>query len=159
MDEGWSQDASLHVDGHWASVAPDQQQRSAAIAHVFEAGRAWKNQRPCAWEETMKGLAAFVLFTQLVAIAAVLAAAKLRAALGAPGVTARQFVVIALQLWLPTALMFVLVMNVALEKWELRPLLAIPVLLLALLIPGVAVASLLLRRASRRTRTAVALGA
>lgn len=98
----------------------------------------------------MKGLVAFVLFTQLMAIAAVLAAVKLRAALGAPGVTTKQFVVIALQLWLPTALMFVLVMNVALERWDLRPLLAIPVLLLALLVPGVAIAGLLLQRASRR---------
>jgi hypothetical protein len=98
----------------------------------------------------MMGLVAFVLFTQLVAIAAVLAAAKLRGALGAPGVTTRQFVVIALQMWLPTAIMFVLVMNVALEKWELHPLLAVAVLLLALLLPGVAIASLLLRRASRR---------
>ena len=89
----------------------------------------------------MKGLVAFVLFTQLVAIAAVLAAAKLRGALGGSGVTTRQFVVIALQLWLPTAIMFALVMNVALEKWELRPMLAIPVLLLALLVPGVAIGS------------------
>lgn len=105
----------------------------------------------------MKGLVAFVLFTQLAAIAAVLAAAKLRGALGAPGVTTRQFMVIALQMWLPTAITFVLVMNVALEKWELRPLLAIPVLLLALLVPGVAVASLLLRRASRRTGRGVAV--
>jgi hypothetical protein len=159
LDEGHGRDASLHVDGHWANVAPDQQHRSVAVAHGFEALRAWKNQRPCAGEETMKGLVAFVLFTQLAAIAAVLAAAKLRGALGAPGVTTRQFMVIALQMWLPTAITFVLVMNVALEKWELRPLLAIPVLLLALLVPGVAVASLLLRRASRRTGRGVAVGA
>ncbi|WP_028998998.1 hypothetical protein [Azohydromonas australica] len=105
----------------------------------------------------MKGLIAFVLFTQLMAIAAVLAAAKLRTALGAPGVTTRQFVVIALQLWLPTAIMFVLVMNVALENLELRPLLAIPVLLVALLVPGVAIASLLLRRASRRVGRGVVI--
>jgi hypothetical protein len=64
-------------------------------------------------------------------------------------VTTRQFVVIALQLWLPTATMFMLVMNMALESWGLRPLLAILVRLLALLVPGFATASLLLRRASR----------
>jgi hypothetical protein len=44
-----------------------------------------------------------VLFTQLVAIAAVLAAVTLHEALGAPGVTTKQFVVIAPQLWPPTA--------------------------------------------------------
>jgi hypothetical protein len=105
----------------------------------------------------VKGLVTFVLFTQLMAAAAVLAAVKLRKALGAPGVTPRQFLVIALQMWLPTAVTFVLVMNVALEKWELRPMLAIPVLLLALLVPGVAIASLLLRRANRRTQRSVAM--
>jgi hypothetical protein len=105
----------------------------------------------------MKGLVAFVLFTQLMAAASVLAALKLRKALGAPGVPPRQFMVIALQMWLPTAVTFVLVMNVALERWELRPLLAIPVLLLALLVPGVAIACLLLRRASRRARRSVAM--
>ena len=107
----------------------------------------------------MKGLVAFVLFTQLMAAASVLAALKLRKALDAPGVTPRQFLVIALQMWLPTAATFVLVMNVALERWEMRPLLAIPVLLLALLVPGVAIASLLLRRASRRAGRSVAVAA
>ncbi|MDZ5455018.1 hypothetical protein [Azohydromonas lata] len=106
----------------------------------------------------MKGLVAFVLFTQMMATAAVLAALKLRTALGAPGVTSRQFVLIAAAMWLPTAITFVLVMNVALEKWALRPLPAIPVLLLALLVPGVAIASLLLRRASRRAQRAEVLG-
>jgi hypothetical protein len=107
----------------------------------------------------VKGLVAFVLFTQLMATAAVLVAAKLRQALGAPGVTPRQFLVIALQLWLPTAVTLVLVMNVALEKWELRPVLAIPVLLVALLLPGMAIASLLLRRASRRPGRCVGIAA
>lgn len=105
----------------------------------------------------MKGIVAFLLFTQLMAAVAVLAAARLRKALGAPGVTPRQFPVIALQLWLPTAVTFVLMMNVALENWELRPLLAIPVLLLALLVPGMAIASLLLRRASRRAARTLAI--
>jgi hypothetical protein len=104
----------------------------------------------------MKGLVAFVLFTQLMAAASALAALKLRTALGAPGVTPRRFALITVQMWLPTAITFVLVMTVALEKWELRPLLAIPVLLLALLIPGVAIASLLLRRVSRRAQRAEA---
>lgn len=99
----------------------------------------------------MKGIVAFLLFTQLMAAAAVLAAAKLRKALDAPGVTPRQCLVVTLQLWLPTALTFVLMMNVVLEKWALRPLLAVPVLLLALLVPGMALAAVLLRRASRRT--------
>ena len=71
--------------------------------------------------------------------------------------TPRQFLVVALQLWLPTAVTFVLMMNVALENWELRPLLAVPVLLLALLVPGMAIASLLLRRASRRAARAVVI--
>ena len=105
----------------------------------------------------MKGIVAFLLFTQLMAAVAVLAAARLRKALGAPGVTPRQFLVIALQLWLPTAVTFVLMMNVALENWELRLLLAVPVLLLALLVPGMAIASLLLRRASRRAARTVAI--
>jgi hypothetical protein len=43
-----------------------------------------------------------------------------------------------------------LVMNMALESWGLRPLPPILVLLLALLVPGFITASLLLRRASRR---------
>lgn len=99
----------------------------------------------------MKGIVAFLLFTQLMAALAVLAAAKLRRALNAPGVTPRRGMVIALQLWLPTALSFVLVMNVVLERWTLPPLLAVPLLVLALLLPGIALAWLLLHRASRRT--------
>jgi hypothetical protein len=110
-------------------------------------------------EETVKGLVAFVLFTQLMAAAAVLAAAKLRQALGAPDVRPKQFLLIAVQMWLPTAVTFVFMMNVALEKWELRPLLAIPVLLLALLVPGVAIAGLLLRRASRHAGQSVTIAA
>ena len=90
----------------------------------------------------MKGIVAFVLFAQLMAAASVLAAVRLRKALGAPGVTPGQFLVISLLMWLPTALTFVLVMNVVLEKWPLRPLLAIPVLLASLLVPGMAIAAL-----------------
>lgn len=44
------------------------------------------------------------------------------------------------------------------HKASLRPLLALPILLLALLVPGVAIASLLLRKASRRARHAQAVG-
>ncbi|WP_298231297.1 hypothetical protein [uncultured Azohydromonas sp.] len=102
----------------------------------------------------MKGIVAFVLFAQLMAAASVLAAVKLRQALGAPGVTPLQFLVMSLQMWLPTAIAFVFVMNVVLEKWELRPLLAIPVLLVSLLVPGVAIAALLVRRVQRRARPA-----
>jgi hypothetical protein len=106
---------------------------------------------PTGSEERVKGIVAFVLFAQLMAAASVLAAVKLRRALGAPGVTPGQFLVISLQLWLPTAAAFVFVMNVVLEKWALRPLLALPVLLLSLLVPGMVVAALLLRRVQRRT--------
>lgn len=98
----------------------------------------------------MKGIVAFLLFTQLMAALAVLAAVKLRKALNAPGVTPWRCVVIALQLWLPTALAFVLIMNVGLERWALQPLLAVPLLVLALLLPGIALSWLLLHRASRR---------
>lgn len=105
----------------------------------------------------MKGIVAFVLFAQLMAAASVLAAVRLRQALGAPGVTPLQFLVISLQMWLPTAIAFVFVMNVVLEKWELRPLLAIPVLLVSLLVPGVAIAVLLVRRVQRRAKPAQAL--
>ncbi|WP_157270759.1 hypothetical protein [Azohydromonas aeria] len=98
----------------------------------------------------MKGIVAFLLFTQLMAALAVLAAAKLRKLLNAPGVAPVRCLVIALQLWLPTAGAFVLIMNVALERWTLHPLLAVPLLVLALLLPGVALAWLLLHRASRR---------
>ena len=98
----------------------------------------------------MKGIVAFMLFTQLMAAVAVLAAASLRRALSAPGVGPWRCMVIALQLWLPTAVTFVLMMNLVLERWPLRPLLAVPVLLLALLAPGVVLAWLLLHRASRR---------
>lgn len=102
----------------------------------------------------MKGIVAFVLFAQLMAVASVLAAAKLRRALGAPGVSPGSFLLISLQLWLPTALAFVFVMNVVLERWPLRPLLAIPVLLASLLVPGAAIALLLLRRVQRRAARA-----
>ena len=107
----------------------------------------------------MKGIVAFVLFAQLMAAASVLAAVRLRQALGAPGVTPLQFLVISLQMWLPTAIAFVFVMNVVLEKWELRPLLAIPVLLVSMLVPGVAIAVLLVRRVQRRAHPARALTA
>jgi hypothetical protein len=110
-------------------------------------------------EESLKGIVAFALFAQLMAMASVLAAAKLRKALGTPGVTPGQFLIISLQLWLPTALTFVFVMNVVLEKWELRPLLAIPVLLVSLLVPGMTIAALLLRRVQRRAAPARPLSA
>jgi hypothetical protein len=93
------------------------------------------------------------------AAAAVLAAVRMRRALGAPGVTPRQFLVTALQMWLPMAILFVLTTNVLLEKWEMRPLLMIPVLLLALLVPGATIAGLLLRRAIRRARRVMAMAA
>lgn len=97
-------------------------------------------------ERILKGIVAFVLFTQLMAVAAVLAAASMRRALGAHGVTPRKFLVTALQTWLPTAIQFVLTMNALLEKWAMHPLLAIPMLLLALLVLGIVHAWWLLSR-------------
>jgi hypothetical protein len=98
----------------------------------------------------VKGIVAFLLFTQLMAALAVLAAARLRKALKAPGVAPARCLVIALQLWLPMAAAFVLIMNVVLAHWTLPALLAVPLLVLALLLPGVALAWLLLQRAVRR---------
>jgi hypothetical protein len=135
-------DLGQRARGHWLAEAPAKscgecagrarlpaarssssacchQHRGAAVAHALEARQAWKIAGLVQGRSRVRDLSRSCCSRSGCVAASVLAAMKLPRALGTPGVTPRQFLVIALQMWLPTAVTFVLVINVALDKWEL----------------------------------------